>query len=188
MQHETELCHARACVVAYTHAAIIGKRLDPHPYTHTLSHTLTHSRAARQQQQFGPHSQIFSLSFSLSLSLSLSLSHTHTHTHTHTHKQLAIGNELALTRDDYQRCLAMSKFVATSNFQASGPDNRKRRPSGMYVYVQIYMYAYVYMCIYTHLHTVSWPPPNSRRQALTIANITPQVCVHMYILLKCVYA
>ena len=149
VQHETEMCHVSPCKVPHTHAAIIGKRLDPHPYTHTLSHThtLTHAQLANNNN--------LALTRRYSLSLCLSLSHTHTHTHTHTHKQLAIGNELALTRDDYQRCLAMSKFVATSKFQASGPDNRKRRPSGMYVCVQIYVYAYVYMCIYRRMHTRS---------------------------------
>ena len=43
--------------------------------------------------------------------------------------QLAIGNELELKQQDYTRCLAMAKFVAGSNFQASGPDTRRRRLS-----------------------------------------------------------
>ena len=56
--------------------------------------------------------------------------------------QLAIGNELHITADDFSRCLALAKYVATSDVDASGPDTRRRRPSARCVCV----------CAHTHIH------------------------------------
>jgi hypothetical protein len=49
--------------------------------------------------------------------------------------QLAIGNELHITADDFRRCLALANYVAASDVEASGPDTRRRRPSARCVCV-----------------------------------------------------
>jgi hypothetical protein len=62
--------------------------------------------------------------------------------------QLAIGNELHITADDFRRCLALANYVAASGVEASGPDTRRRRPSARCVCE----------CVCVRAHVCKLPP------------------------------
>ena len=77
--------------------------------------------------------------------------------------QLAIGNELHITADDFRRCLALANYVAASGVEASGPDTRRRRPSARCVCVNVCVRACVHMCV--RCHHVQWWHTGASRQA-----------------------